>query len=499
MRLICDKIFRTLRTFTTVGAQQECTATIKPYNEIPTEGVSDNSSNLDELDDPCYLHEQCDRLHRRLGPIFRKHLGTQELVFIADTSLIHSVIRNEGLYPHHSVPPCWAYYNKVKNLGRGVFFQTGETWAKLRKPLADVLLKDQKSITRFAKDLIDVNNDMVQEWRERSDGEIILTDVKRELCRWSIEATGCMLFGTRMGCIKTKTAQSNYLKAEQLVDNITEMFAMTAKFQVMPVAQAHELNNELWRRFETSMTTMLQLSDEYAREFLNVAYQSESKATLVGDIMKLGALNEFELRQSVVDLIIASADTTSTSLQWMLYLLSKNRDVQENVSQESHLLLDNKSDFTDYRELVPFTFGFIKETLRLYPTAPFLARTLDHDITLSNYRVPAGTPIVFSLYTTSRLRDYFEDPLNFRPERWLRRKQRTVVNRRCNSSASLPFGIGRRMCLGKRLAELQMTLLIASLTSTFELCPTQEDVKIKLMMTLGPEKPIKITLRPRLN
>lgn len=497
MRLIKDHIIQSLRNITTVKAQQECTGAIKAYEEIPSAANATVEST--QVDDPSYLHEHCDRLHQALGPIFRKHLGRQELVFVADTSLIQNVIYNEGPHPHHSVPPCWTYYNKVKNIERGVFFQVGEPWAKLRKPLADVLLKDPKSICRFARDLVSINNDMMQEWRlrYRNKEEFVLEDVKRELCRWSIEATGHMLFGTRMGCILTESNQSSQLKAEQLVDSITEMFAMTAKFQVVPVDQAHKLNSEDWKRFDSSMTNMLRISDEYAQEYVKKAAQSETKPSLIKDIISLGTLSELDLRQSVVDLIIASADTTSTSLQWMLYLLSKNRIAQKRISQESRLLFDACTDMSNYREVAPYTFNFMRETLRLYPTAPFLARSLETEITLNNYKIPAGTPIVFSLYSTSRMDKYFENPLDFTPDRWFRRKQPPCPSKRYKSSASLPFGIGRRMCLGKRLAELQMTLLMASVASTFECAPVEDDIKIKLIMTLGPEKPIKITLRPK--
>lgn len=492
---------RTLRALTTGHEAKEDTGGYKSFRDIPSASDIDDTSRLSLNDDPAYLHEQCDTLHQLLGPIFRKYLGPYELVFIGDTKMIQSVIHNEGPYPHHSVPPCWTYYNKVKNLERGVFFQTGEPWARLRKSLADVLLRDPKSITRFASDIIDINNDMMQEWRSRNKGqcEVIFEDVKRELCRWSIEATGFILFGIRMGCIITENTQTNHERAEQLVDNITEMFAMTSKFQVVPVERAHELDSEYWRRFEESMTNMLQISNDYAQEYMTKIKQSTSNTGLIKDMMDLGILGENDIRQSVLDLIIASADTTSTSLQWMLYLLASRRDSQSKIREESKILLSSKSDLNNYRDIAPYTSNFMKETLRLYPTAPFLARTLDQEIVLGNYRVPAGIPIVFSLYTTSRMSKYFEQPLAFLPERWFRHN---LDNSKCpvkknNSIATLPFGIGRRMCLGKRVAEFQIFLLLASLASTFDCFPIDDQVNIKLTMTLGPEKPIRIKLRPR--
>lgn len=487
---------RAIRTLSNGYEGPTDTDVLKPFHDIPS--ASESCDPIISSHDPSHLHTQCDESHRRLGPIFRKHLGQHELLFIADTNMMQSVIRNEGPYPHHSVPPCWTYYNKVKNLERGVFFRTGEPWARLRKPLAEILLREPKSITKFANDIIDVNNDMMQEWLDRHKGqsEFNLDDVKRELCRWSIEATGSMLSGARMGCIMARDTQTDCEKAGQLVDNVTEMFAITSHFQVVPVDQAHKLNSDEWQRFEKSTTNMLRISDEYARDYIKRAKLSTNRG-LIKHIMDFGTISEDDIRQSVIDLIIASADTTSTSLQWMLLLLSCHKDSQMRIREESKVLLSSKSDLYNYRQIAPYTSAFMKETLRLYPTAPFLARTLDHELILSNYRIPAGTPIVFSLFTTSRMSKYFEQPLEFLPERWFRHNIDVAECpiRRTNSSASLPFGIGRRMCLGKRMAELQMFLLLASFASEFDCTPINEQVGIKLTMTLGPDRPIQIKLR----
>ena len=117
---------------------------------------------------------------------------------------------------------------------------------------------------------------------------------------------------------------------------------------------------------------------------------------------------------------------------------------------------------------------------------------------LGGYQVPPGMPVVLSLYTTSRMDEYFARPLDFLPERWLRTEGDHCPGRR-NPYASLPFGVGRRKCIGFKLADLEMCLLVASSVNAYEssLAYANDDVKIKLRMTLSPDRPIRLQLRAR--
>lgn len=474
---------------------------INKFSDIPTEkGLLPAFVRLLLDGGPGYLHEHCDRLHRKLGPIFRNKLGSKELVFLADSKLMQYVMAHEGQHPHHTVPEAWLYYNQIKNLQRGLFFQTGEPWAKLRRAFDKVMLADPKKTTRFSSDIIDINNDLLDSWQlkngKRSTEEVEIADVKRELCKWSIEATGFMLFGSRMECI-SKTGKDNP-KGEQLVHHVATMFEQTSNFQILPVKFAHRYNLGTWQKFEHSSAEMLRIANDYASEFIDKAKKSSSNVSLAKDLIDQGALSGEEITRSMIDLIIAAADTTSNSMQWMLYLLAKYPDCQDRIITEAKQLLSGS--FLNYRETAPFLLSFIKEASRLYPTAPFLARILEKDIVLANYNIPAGTPLIFSLYTTSRMEQYFDRPLEFNPDRWNRTVNRDVCPRAKakRAYASLPFGVGVRMCIGRRAAELEMCLFIASLVDRFKVYPIDSrDVEIKLKMILCPKYPIGVKLEAR--
>lgn len=483
----------------------------KSYDEIPTKnGLLPSLLELILSGGPDYLHEHCDRRHKELGPIYREYLGPIDLVFLADTKLIRTVIANEGQYPHHNVPEAWSFYNRINNVERGLFFQVGKPWAKLRKVFNRVMLADAAQISRFTPGILEINSNLLNCWESAiehsSSGPgqqfILIEDVKAELCKWSIETMGFMLFGSRMGCIPMRPGLPGDSKATELVYNVANMFFETSKFQILPVHLAYKLNLSSWKKFEAASTSMIRIANDYATDYIAKAKSSKTGDSIVKDILEMGELSDVEVTRSIVDLIIAAADTTSNSLQWMLYLIAKHQDVQLKILNEVNPLLEG-CGFEDLMDRAPYLRSFLKEASRLYPTAPFLARSLDKEIKLNGYSIPAKQPIVFSLYTTSRMENYFEQPLEFRPERWLRSNLNRTGDASCprkpnHAYASLPFGIGARMCIGRRAAELEMYLFIASYVKKFESSLSDcDDVRIKLKMILRPAKPIKIKLRPR--
>ena len=85
----------------------------------------------------------------------------------------------------------------------------------------------------------------------------------------------------------------------------------------------------------------------------------------------------------------------------------------------------------------------IKETARLFPSAPLVERKVTEDIELNGYRIPAGTSVTCSIFALHRNKEYFEDPLDFKPDRFLPDQ---AAGR--HPFAYVPFSGGPRNCIG---------------------------------------------------
>ncbi|KAM7439847.1 hypothetical protein ABFA07_010817 [Porites harrisoni] len=125
------------------------------------------------------------------------------------------------------------------------------------------------------------------------------------------------------------------------------------------------------------------------------------------------------------------------------------------------------------------------------PSSPSLTRVLDQDVVLSGYHVPAQTHVTMEFYATTRSEKYFKEPLEFKPERWLRESKEV------HPFSHLQFGFGPRMCLGRRVAELEMYVLVCKLLQRFRLEYHHEPLEMRQKLLTAPDKPVKITFAVR--
>ena len=152
-------------------------------------------------------------------------------------------------------------------------------------------------------------------------------------------------------------------------------------------------------------------------------------------------LGDTELRDELMTLLVAGHETTATALAWALELLSRHPDVL------AKLLADERSGGGEYLDAV------IKETLRLRPVIPAVARRLQAPMTIGPWDLPAGVHIAPSIYLMHRRADLYPEPLAFRPERFLGESPPGTYE-------WIPFGGGVRRCLGASFALLEMRVVL---------------------------------------
>ncbi|KAL1465042.1 hypothetical protein WDU94_004637 [Cyamophila willieti] len=135
------------------------------------------------------------------------------------------------------------------------------------------------------------------------------------------------------------------------------------------------------------------------------------------------------------------------SLCWTLHLLAANQDVQDKVLAEIEDIFGSRECNEIQKEhlkKMEYLEKVIKESLRLYPSVPYISRWLENDLILGDYTVPAKTNISIVTYFLHRNPKIYPDPDKFDPERF---SQKNSAAR--HPFAYIPFSAGPRNCIGK--------------------------------------------------
>ena len=177
------------------------------------------------------------------------------------------------------------------------------------------------------------------------------------------------------------------------------------------------------------------------------------------------SIPEFDEQQAIDEIkqyLWAGTETTALTLAWALYLTSKHPEAAERIRKEGEAVCaDREPNAADYSALA-YTRAVIQETMRLYPPIWGLIRVAAQPDTIANTQIRPGDRIVMFAYGLHHSPKYWEEPESFKPERWLgdaarKRKPYTYV----------PFGGGKRSCIGGAMSQVENTLALSMLLRRF--------------------------------
>ncbi|XP_042558757.1 sterol 26-hydroxylase, mitochondrial isoform X5 [Clupea harengus] len=223
----------------------------------------------------------------------------------------------------------------------------------------------------------------------------------------------------------------------------------------------------------------------------------EARGVYLTYLLSSGRLTKEEVYITITELLLGGVDTTSNTLSWTLYHLARDSGVQERLRQEVASVCPGKRVPTaDDLTHMPYLKAVIKETLRLYPVVPGNGRvTLENEVVVDNYWFPKKTQFHLCHYAASHDEAEFPEAERFIPSRWLRGAPSRSQH---HPYSSVPFGVGIRACVGKRLAELEMYFALSQIMQHYHVRPCEgaSVVQPKTRTLLIPSQPINLRFLP---
>ncbi|MCI0573260.1 MAG: cytochrome P450 [Myxococcaceae bacterium] len=204
-------------------------------------------------------------------------------------------------------------------------------------------------------------------------------------------------------------------------------------------------------------------------------------------------MTDQELRDELVTLLTAGHETTATTLAWAFDRILADAQVQQRLDAELDSVVGGGPLKPTHLPRLEYLDAVIKETLRLRPIVPLVARITAQEFELGGHRLPAGVFVAPCIFLAHRRPDLYPEPDLFRPERFL--------GTRPDPYAWLPFGGGTRRCIGMAFALYEMKVILATVLSRVRIKGTVQGGQriVRRMITLAPEHgtPVVVTERRR--
>ncbi|GAB1869652.1 Cytochrome P450 4C1 [Camponotus japonicus] len=199
------------------------------------------------------------------------------------------------------------------------------------------------------------------------------------------------------------------------------------------------------------------------------------------------SLPDEDLRANITSLLFAGHDTTAISIGWTLFCIGNDLKCQEKIHEELKEVFKDSQRPASIKELSQLKYleRVIKESHRLYPSAPLVIRKISEDIKMDNYIIPKDTSVAVRILLVHRNPEIWSNPLKFDPDRFLPENLKQI-----HPYAYIPFSAGPRNCMGQKFAMFEEKIILAAILRKWRVksIETHEEMTIDMSLILKPRQ-----------
>jgi cytochrome P450 len=393
-------------------------------------------------------------LAQRFGPVARTRIGHERIVVVSDPAAVHDLlVRQQGLLHKDRITNLLR-----RSLGEGLLTSEGDFWRKQRKTMAPLFRR--KQLAAWVDEMVLTSEALVA---TLADGQAV--DAHALWMKLTLDIVFETVFGAEDG-LRSVTAGGT--RPDEIGAAINDLMAL------------FERELRTWRRFAPDWLKpnhvaaveraahaldagIMPLIERRRREAASAGDEG-TRDDLVSRLLSAraddgSAMDDRQIRDEAVTMFVAGHETTAIALSYLVMRLSAAPEVHERLLDELDEVLGDERATAASLERLPYTRATILESLRLDPPAWIIGREALEDLEVAGTRIERGEQILMSAYLMQRDPRHFDDPLAFRPERWL---TDPPLERTLPPGVYFPFGGGPRVCIGQHFAMLELLAVLAT-------------------------------------
>lgn len=357
-------------------------------------------------------------LFRSYGDIVSLRYYNYRIFFISRPDLIEEVLVNQAKKFHKGR----ILRANRRLFGNGLLTSEGDFWLRQRRLVQPAFHRAR--VASYAETMVRYTERHLETWRG---GEV--RDIHREMMRLTLQIVAKTLFDTDVA----EDAQEVGRALEVLMQLNTNFRNLVLIPAWVPTPQnvrsyfaVRRLDRIVYRIIEERRASGRDTGDLLSM-LLHAQDEDGSRMT------------DRQLRDEAITLFLAGHETTAIALSWTWWLLAQHRQVEANLHAELEAQLAGRSPSMEDLPRLPYLERVLTESMRLYPPAWGMARTAIEDAEIGGYRIPKGAGISLAQWVVHRDPRWYENPEEFRPERW-----ENDLIKKIPRFAYFPFGGGPR-------------------------------------------------------
>ncbi|XP_077245120.1 cytochrome P450 76M5-like [Tasmannia lanceolata] len=447
------------------------------------------------------LHRYFAKLARTYGPIMSLRLGNRLCVVVSSSTVAKEILKDhDTIFANRDVPIA----ARVLSYGTQdiVWSAYGPHWRMLRKVCVRDLLNntnlDAFKALRQHKVRQMVHNIYTKVGTPILVGEHIFETIFNTITS--------MLWGGTHESRESSTTSAEFLQVVKEVlilfnkPSISDIFPIVARFDIQGVSR-HVRKLMMWhdRFFDRIIDQRLELgrtelkgNGQERKDFLQLLLHCKEQGE---------PLTTTDIKALFMDFVYAGNESTATTLEWAMAEMIDHPKAMRRAQEELDQVVGLSATVEEaHLSKLHYLSAAMKEVMRLHPAAPLLVpHCSSQSCVVGGYMVPKGAQVLVNAWAIQRDPEAWDKPLEFQPERFLMTS--TKFDYSGNNLRYLPFGSGRRICVGMALAERLVMYTLASLLHSFDWrLPqgTKVDLSDKSGIILKMKTPLVAIPTPRL-